>query len=148
MEEGGGGKSIAAAKPATSPLIHPVIEPLAYLLGKWTGEGEGDFPTINSFRYGEELTFTHSGKPAIAYTQKTWKLNSGEPMHAESGYWRPKPDGSIEVVISHINGLVEVQVRPCSFSDLIVFFCDFDCQFMIRLIRISVKFKLWMNIKI
>lgn len=46
----------------------------------------------------------------IAYTQKTWKLNSGEPMHAESGYWRPKPDGTIEVVIAQSTGLVEVQV--------------------------------------
>lgn len=49
-------------------------------------------------------------QPVIAYTQKTWKLNSGEPMHAENGYWRPKPDGSIEVVIPQSTGLVEVQV--------------------------------------
>ena len=31
-------------------------------------------------------------------------------MHAESGYWRPKPDGTIEVVIAQSTGLVEVQV--------------------------------------
>lgn len=31
-------------------------------------------------------------------------------MHAESGFWRPKPDGTIEVVISQSTGLVEVQV--------------------------------------
>ncbi|KAG4947690.1 hypothetical protein JHK87_043697 [Glycine soja] len=47
--------------------------------------------------------------PQLGYTQKTWKLSSGEPMHAESGYWRPKPDGTIEVVIAQSNGLVEVQ---------------------------------------
>lgn len=51
------------------------------------------------------------GQPVIAYSQKTWKLASGEPMHAESGYWRPKIDGSIEVVISQSTGLVEVQVH-------------------------------------
>lgn len=142
MEEGESNVPAAGATPPTPQLPHPAIEPLAYLLGKWAGEGEGDFPTINSFRYGEELTFTHTGKPAIAYTQKTWKLNSGEPMHAESGYWRPKPDGSIEVVISHINGLVEVQVcsfhfsAPSSnsplFSDLIFLFpiLTFDLCFV------------------
>lgn len=53
-------------------------------------------------------------KPVIAYSQKTWKLNSGEPMHAESGYWRPKPDGTIEVVIAQSTGVVEVQVI-CNF---------------------------------
>ncbi|KAM5586923.1 peroxynitrite isomerase Rv2717c [Rosa sericea] len=95
------------AKP--SPAVHPAIAPLSYLLGSWKGQGEGGFPTINSFSYGEQLHFSHSGKPVIAYTQKTWKLNSGEPMHAESGFWRPKPDGTIEVVIAQSTGLVEVQ---------------------------------------
>ncbi|KAI3753980.1 hypothetical protein L2E82_26047 [Cichorium intybus] len=91
-------------------VVHPAIEPLSYLLGTWRGQGEGGFPTISSFAYGEELNFTHPGnKPVIAYSQKTWKLNSGEPMHAESGYWRPKPDGTIEVVIAQSTGLVEVQ---------------------------------------
>ncbi len=46
----------------------------------------------------------------MAYAQKTWKAASGEPMHAESGYWRPKPDGSIEVVIAQSTGLAEVLV--------------------------------------
>jgi hypothetical protein len=51
----------------------------------------------------------------IGYTQKTWKLSSGEPMHSESGYWHPKPNGTIEVVIAQSNGLVEVQVLVFNF---------------------------------
>jgi hypothetical protein len=31
-------------------------------------------------------------------------------MHAESGYWRPRPDGSVDVVIAQSTGLAEVQV--------------------------------------
>lgn len=46
----------------------------------------------------------------IAYSSKTWKLNGGDPMHSESGYWRPKLDGTIEVVVAQSTGLVEVQV--------------------------------------
>ncbi|KOM42804.1 hypothetical protein LR48_Vigan05g040800 [Vigna angularis] len=97
--------------PVTSPpVIHPAVAPLSFLLGTWRGQGEGGFPTIHSFSYGEELFFSHSpNKPVIGYTQKTWKLSSGEPMHGESGYWRPKPDGTMEVVIAQSNGLVEVQ---------------------------------------
>ncbi|KAF5468783.1 hypothetical protein F2P56_012908 [Juglans regia] len=99
-------------QPADAAAVHPGIEPISYLLGTWKGQGEGGFPTINSFSYGEELRFTHhSSRPVIAYTQKTWKLNSGEPMHAESGFWRPKPDGSIEVVIAQSTGLAEVLVK-------------------------------------
>ncbi|ESW21124.1 hypothetical protein PHAVU_005G043600 [Phaseolus vulgaris] len=108
--------------PATSPpVIHPAVVPLSFLLGTWRGQGEGGFPTINSFSYGEELIFSHSpNKPVIGYTQKTWKLSSGEPMHGESGYWRPKPDGTIEVVIAQSNGLVEVQKGIYSFEENVI----------------------------
>jgi hypothetical protein len=63
----------------------------------------------------------------ISYTQKTWKTASGEPMHAESGYWRPRPDGSVDVVIAQSTGLAEVQVsssllRPVGFFSLSLFF--------------------------
>ncbi|XP_028773308.1 UPF0678 fatty acid-binding protein-like protein At1g79260 [Neltuma alba] len=107
--------------PPEPPVLHPAVEPLSYLLGSWRGQGEGGFPTINSFSYGEELQFSHSGnKPVIGYTQKTWKLNSGEPMHAESGYWRPKPDGAIEVVIAQSTGLVEVQKGTYNAKDKVI----------------------------
>ncbi|QHN97231.1 UPF0678 fatty acid-binding protein-like protein [Arachis hypogaea] len=92
------------------PVVHPTVAALSFLLGTWRGQGEGGYPTINSFSYAEELHFSNSpNKPVIGYTQKTWKLGSGEPMHAESGYWRPKLDGTIEVVIAQSTGLVDVQ---------------------------------------
>ncbi|KAF3334754.1 hypothetical protein FCM35_KLT21358 [Carex littledalei] len=103
------GEAGSVPPPVSVLPLHPAIAPLQFLLGRWSGEGEGGFPTIKSFRYGEELFFSHSGKPVIAYTQKTWKLETGEPMHAESGYWRLKSDGSIEVVIAQSTGLVEIQ---------------------------------------
>ncbi|CAI7881648.1 unnamed protein product [Closterium sp. NIES-54] len=93
----------------TPPPLHPALEPIAFMLGRWRGEGEGGYPTINSFRYIEEITLTHAGKPAMAYAQKTWRAESGEPMHAESGFWRPKPDGTLEIVIAQSTGLAEVQ---------------------------------------
>eukprot|EP01018_Ginkgo_biloba_P028788 Gb_35835 [translate_table: standard] len=47
------------------PSIHPAIAPISFLLGTWRGEGEGGFPTIQSFKYGEEIKFWHSGKLAM-----------------------------------------------------------------------------------
>lgn len=49
------------------PAPHPVVSPLAFLLGKWSGEGEGSFPTIAPFRYGEELLFAHHPSKVLSF---------------------------------------------------------------------------------
>jgi hypothetical protein len=92
----------------TQPALHQLLEPVAWLLGTWTGEGEGFYPTIERFGYGEETRFWHSGKPLFSYLQRTWSLADGSPLHSEAGFWRPQPDGTIELVLAHGFGIAEV----------------------------------------
>jgi hypothetical protein len=95
--------------PQAPPPLHPELEPLAGLLGTWQGQGAGEYPTISPFRYGEEVRFWHVGKPFLAYAQRTWSLEDNRPLHAETGYWRAKPGGAVELVLAHPTGIVEVQ---------------------------------------
>ena len=89
--------------------IHPLVQPIAYLIGEWHGEGRGHYPTIADFSYREESKWAHDGRPFLFYEQKTWNLETGSPSHSEVGFWRPQPDGGIEIVLAHTNGVIEIQ---------------------------------------
>ncbi len=92
--------------------IHPDLAPMAFLLGRWEGAGIGGYPTVESFRFGQEIEFSHNGKPFLSYLSRTWQLDEegriGAPLATESGYWRPRPDHQVEVMLAHPTGIVEI----------------------------------------
>jgi hypothetical protein len=92
-----------------APSMHPDVAPFEILIGTWEGRGHGVFPTIEPFDYDETVTFSHLGKPFVAYAQRTFHQPDGRPLHCETGYLRlPRPDWA-ELVISHPTGVVEVE---------------------------------------
>jgi hypothetical protein len=90
------------------PAVHPDVEPLAFLLGTWKGEGDGWWPTTEPFRYGEEMTFEHVGDPFLMYSQRSWLVADGSPLHFERGFFRSAGPGRLEIVLAHPLGIVEV----------------------------------------
>ena len=95
--------------------LNPACVPLAWLLGTWEGAGVGDYPTIEAFRFGQEVRFGYvPGKPYLTYTSATWRLSDdgeiGDPLARETGYWRPQPDGQVEVLLTHPTGIIEIYV--------------------------------------
>ena len=91
---------------------HPDLAPIAFLLGRWEGAGVGGYPTIESFQFGQEVTFGHNGKPFLSYVSRTWLLDAsgkpGRPLAMETGFWRPRPERRLEVVLAHPTGIVEI----------------------------------------
>ena len=98
--------------------MHPDLAPLGFLLGRWEGAGIGGYPTIESFRFGQEISFSHNGKPFLIYASRTWRLDEegriGPPLGTETGYWRPRPDSQVEVMLAHPTGIVEIYLGEIS----------------------------------
>jgi hypothetical protein len=85
----------------------PDDHPLAALAGTWQGSGEGEYPTIASFAYTEELVVAPvPGRPLAHWRSTTRDGTTGEPRHAESGFLRATPAGT-ELVVAHGFGVVE-----------------------------------------
>lgn len=102
------------------PELHPDLLALAPLLGTWSGQGTGKYPTIETFEYYEEVVFSHVGKPFLAYSQKTKAVSDGRPLHAETGYLRAPRPGSVELILAHPTGITEIDVGSYSVTgDLI-----------------------------
>jgi hypothetical protein len=89
-----------------------------FLLGRWEGAGVGGYPTIDSFQFGQEIIFSHNGKPFLSYVSRTWRMvddgTIGPPLGTESGYWRPRPGNRVEVVLAHPTGIVEIYLGEVS----------------------------------
>lgn len=88
--------------------LHVDLQPLAFLLGTWRGEGTGTYPTIEPFDYEEELRFEHVGDTFLLYQQASWSPADGGPIHLERGFLRPGEPGRIELALAHPIGLTEI----------------------------------------
>jgi hypothetical protein len=98
--------------------LHPAVQSLGFLLGTWNGRGRGEYPTIEPFAYREIVSFTHVGKPFVAYTQRTVADDDGRPLHSEVGYLRSPRQGWVELVVAHPTGVVEVNEGPLTGSSM------------------------------
>ena len=86
------------------------LNELTDLVGRWVGEGQGQWPADPPLRYGEEVVFAATGKPFLAYRQRTWALTDGRGLHAETGYLRATSAGEVELVVVQPTGFAEIHV--------------------------------------
>jgi THAP4-like, heme-binding beta-barrel domain len=94
------------------PNLHPNLHKFAWLLGGWEGGGQGDYPTIEKFRFGWELLFQQDGRPFIHYMAKATLLDDDgakvRDAAQETGFLRCQEDGSVEMLLSHHTGVTEL----------------------------------------
>ncbi|MFI7586604.1 FABP family protein [Spongisporangium articulatum] len=105
----------------STDLPQPLV-PLAWLIGRWEGAGVVGYPTIEEANFGQEVEFSHDGRPFLSYTSRTWLLDAEgakvRPLATETGFWRvPGQPGAaegggteVEFLLAHPTGFVEIYV--------------------------------------
>ncbi|MFJ9431343.1 FABP family protein [Streptomyces sp. NPDC101490] len=97
------------------PAPHELLGPVLGLLGTWTGQGKGGYPTLDAdFAYAQEVTFSHDGRPFLHYEARAWLIDpDGTPLRPaarDSGWWRLRPGGAVEALITQPTGIAEIMV--------------------------------------
>lgn len=105
--------------------LHPSLVPLAWLIGRWEGDGVLGYPGVDDGRFRQVVQFRHDGRDFLHYRSQLHLLDAAgdpaAPIDSETGYWRvsvpldphsaPQPPGvDVEVLLAHPTGVVEVYV--------------------------------------
>lgn len=96
-----------------APPVHERLQHLSFLLGDWHGFGVVGYPTMTESRFEQEVSFTHDGRPFLAYTSRTWLVddegNRTRQSASETGYWRPgAAERDVELLLVHPSGVAEI----------------------------------------
>ncbi|EZA61567.1 hypothetical protein DMN91_003486 [Ooceraea biroi] len=92
--------------------LHKTLESLAWLEGTWRMEndGHGKYPTMEDFKYREEINFTSIGQPMFNYTAQSWHPEAKRPMHRETGFLKVIPGtNKVSLILAHNFGLTTIE---------------------------------------
>jgi hypothetical protein len=91
--------------------LHPDLMPLAWLVGTWRGKGRGEYPSVPSFQFAQEVSFNHDGRAFLNYFSRSWIIDENDeiirPAASEVGFWRIKEKNVLEVLLAHNTGIAE-----------------------------------------
>jgi hypothetical protein len=63
-------------------------------------------------KFAQQLTLSHDGRPFLIHESRSWLLDDDgnviRPAARETGFWRPQADDTIELLLTHNTGIVEL----------------------------------------
>lgn len=93
--------------------LHPGLLALLPLVGVWRGEGEGhDADTGTDYHFAQQIVVSHDGQNFLTWESRSWVIDDDahfvRPDLRESGFWRIGEDDTIELLLAHAEGSVEL----------------------------------------
>ncbi len=72
--------------------LAPEVYPLAWLVGRWRGTGEVDYPQVPRCEVTVEVDVESDGGPYLMWAATMRLAGEDETWASERGYWRVPPD--------------------------------------------------------
>ncbi|WP_439029911.1 FABP family protein [Gordonia terrae] len=93
--------------------LHPGLLALLPLVGVWRGEGEGHDPeTDTDYHFAQQIVVSHDGQNFLNWESRSWVIDADAafvgPDLRESGFWRIGEDDTIELLLAHAEGWIEL----------------------------------------
>lgn len=105
-------ESVALTEAGREAALPAELAHLSWMIGSWSGVGLGQYPTIEDFRFHQDLTISTDGRPFLQYVSRSWVIdddgNRVRPSASETGYLRPRPDNEVEFLLVHPTGITEI----------------------------------------
>ncbi len=93
--------------------LHSGLLALLPLVGVWQGEGEANDPeTGQDYHFAQQIIVSHDGQNFLNWQARSWVIDEDarflRPDLRETGYWRIGPDDTIELLLAHAEGSIEL----------------------------------------
>jgi hypothetical protein len=92
--------------------LNPALAGLAWLRGRWEGTGYRQWPGEEKSSYAIQLDFAENGDDYLHYLSQSFEIDAeGRPVKAlamETGFWRPLPDATVDVMMCSPDGYAEI----------------------------------------
>ncbi|NDK88740.1 FABP family protein [Gordonia desulfuricans] len=93
--------------------LHPGLLALLPMVGVWRGEGEANDPESGEdYHFAQQIVVSHDGQNFLNWESRSWVIdedaNYVRPDLRETGYWRIGEDDTIELLLAHAEGSVEL----------------------------------------
>ncbi len=94
--------------------INPELMGIAWMIGHWEGTGSVQPADSDPVEFSIIIDFTENGGNYLHYIMQVFETDEeGKPTRSyqmETGFWRPKADGTVEVILVYPEGIAEVYI--------------------------------------
>lgn len=92
--------------------LNPALVGLAWLRGRWEGTGYRQWPGEEKIQFFQQVDFSDNGSDYLHYLGQSFEVDGDgrpvKPLMMETGFWLPKTDGTLDIVMCAPEGYSEI----------------------------------------